>query len=164
MPGPSFADCMEQGDAHHAVAEAVTGDKHPDASMRKVSARRDRGRHAASVILIGITAGCASFSAYSVGQLVNQAYVQQDCPGIVWLETLTVVLFTAKGVSSYGNILILSRISNRIIGDNQRKVFDKLLNESIGFIKARHSSEFIARISAGAAAASSVLNMLITAA
>jgi ATP-binding cassette, subfamily B, bacterial MsbA len=121
-------------------------------------------RYAVSFLLMGIAAGCTSFSAYLIGQLVNQAYVQRDFPGIVVLGIITVVLFTAKGISSYGNILVLSRISNRIIAENQRKVFDKLLNESIGFITARHSSEFIARISAGAAAASAVLNMLITAA
>ena len=121
-------------------------------------------RYAVSFVLMGIAAGCTAFSAYLIGQLVNQAYVQRDFPGIVGLGILTVVLFAAKGVSSYGNIIVLSRISNRIVADNQRKVFDKLLNESIGFITARHSSEFIARIQAGASSASAVLNMLITAA
>src|SRR6266851_1240082 len=121
-------------------------------------------RYAVSFALMGIAAGCTAFSAYLIGQLVNRAYVQKDFPGIVGLGILTVVLFAVKGASSYGNILVLSRISNRIVAQNQRKVFDKLLNESIGFITARHSSEFIARMSAGASAASAVLNMLITAA
>ncbi len=121
-------------------------------------------RYAVSFALMGIAAGCTAFSAYLIGQLVNQAYVQKDFPGIVGLGILTVVLFAVKGASTYGNVLVLSRISNRIVAQNQRKVFDKLLNESIGFITARHSSEFIARMSAGASAASAVLNMLITAA
>ena len=121
-------------------------------------------RYAVSFALMGIAAGCTAFSAYLIGQLVNRAYVQRDFPGIVGLGILTVVLFAVKGASSYGNILVLSRISNRIIAENQRKVFDKLLNESIGFITGRHSSEFVARISAGASAASAVLNMLIMAA
>ena len=121
-------------------------------------------RYAVSFALMGVAAGCTAFSAYLIGQLVNQAYVQKDFPGIVGLGILTVVLFAVKGASTYGNVLVLSRISNRIVAQNQRKVFDKLLNESIGFITARHSSEFIARMSAGASAASAVLNMLITAA
>jgi subfamily B ATP-binding cassette protein MsbA len=121
-------------------------------------------RYAVSFVLMAIAAGCTSFSAYLIGQLVNQAYVQRDFPSIVGLGIITVVLFAVKGASSYGNILVLSRISNRIVADNQRKVFDKLLNESLGFITARHSSEFVARISAGAASASAVLNMLVTAA
>src|SRR5262249_59360790 len=99
-----------------------------------------------------------------IGQLINQAYVQRDFLGVVGLGIFTVVLFAVKGMSSYGNALILSRIGNRIVADNQRKVLNKLLNESIGFMTARHSSEFIARIQTGANSASAILNLLITAA
>jgi subfamily B ATP-binding cassette protein MsbA len=41
-------------------------------------------------------------------------------------------------------------------------VFAKLLNEGLGFFSDRHSTEFIMRLSAGAAAATQVLNLLIT--
>ena len=117
-----------------------------------------------SFILMGVAAGCTALSAYLIGQLINQAYVQRDFLGIVALGIFTVVLFAVKGISSYGNVLILSRISNRIVADNQRKVLNKLLSESIGFITARHSSEFIARIQTGANSASAILTLLITAA
>jgi subfamily B ATP-binding cassette protein MsbA len=120
-------------------------------------------RYVVASALMGITAACTALSAYLIGQLVNQAYIERNFPGIVALAVVTIVLFSVKGASIYGTALILSRISNRIVAENQRKVFDKLLNESIGFITARHSSEFIARVSAGAASASQALNMLITA-
>jgi ABC-type multidrug transport system fused ATPase/permease subunit len=121
-------------------------------------------QYALSFTLMGVAAGCTAVSAYLIGQLVNQAYVQRDFLGIVGLGLFTVVLFALKGISSYGNALILSRIGNRIVAENQRKVFNKLLNESLGSITARHSSEFIARMSTGAGSASATLNMLITAA
>ena len=57
---------------------------------------------------------------------------------------------------------MLSRIGNRIVADNQRAVFAKLLNEGLGFFSDRHSTEFIARLTAGAAAATQVINLLIT--
>jgi ATP-binding cassette subfamily B protein len=116
-----------------------------------------------ALVLMGITAGCTSACAYLIGQGINDAYNQQDFPAVVRLGMLTAALFAAKGASTYGHTLVLARISNRIVAENQRKVFDKLLNESIEFITARHSSEFIARISAGAAAASQVLGLLVTA-
>jgi ATP-binding cassette subfamily B protein len=121
-------------------------------------------QYALSFILMGVAAGCTALSAYLIGQLVNQAYVQRDFPGIVALGIFTVVLFAVKGISSYGNVLILSRIGNRIVADNQRRVLNRLLNESIGFITARHSSEFIARIQTGASSANGILSLLITAA
>src|SRR5262245_35317505 len=57
----------------------------------------------------------------------------------------------------------MSRIAYSIIAANQRRLFDKLMKESLGFFADRHSSEFIARLTTGANAASYVVNMLITA-
>src|SRR5947199_375430 len=68
------------------------------------------------------------------------------------------------GDAFYGQAVLLSRIGNRISAGNQRRMFDKLLNESLGYFVDRHSSEFTARLNAGATAATLVLNLLITAA
>jgi ATP-binding cassette, subfamily B, bacterial MsbA len=113
-------------------------------------------------ILMGIAAGCTGLSAYLIGNVVNQAYVNHNLVGIITLGLLTMALFTTKGLATYGQSVILSRIGNRIVADNQRAVFAKLLNEGLSFFSDRHSTEFIARLSAGAAAVSQVLNLLIT--
>ena len=94
--------------------------------------------------------------------VINQAYVNRNLAGIITLGFVTVALFAVKGLATYGHSVMLSRIGNRIVADNQRAVFDKLLNEGLGFFSDRHSTEFIARLTAGAAAATQVLNLLIT--
>ena len=70
------------------------------------------------------------------------------------------MIFAVKGFATYGQAVMLSRIGNRIVAENQRRMFDKLLNESLGFFANRHSSEFLARLTTGASAASAVLNLL----
>ena len=66
-------------------------------------------------------------------------------------------------MATYGHrSLTLARIGNRIVADNQRRMFAKLLQQNIGFFADRHCSEFIARLTTGAAAANQVLNLLIT--
>jgi ATP-binding cassette, subfamily B, bacterial MsbA len=112
--------------------------------------------------LMAVAAGCTAFSAYLIGDVINQAYVNRNLPGIIILGAITVVLFSMKGFATYGQSVMLSRIGNRIVADNQRAVFSKLLNEGLGFFSDRHSSEFIARLSTGAAAATQVINLLIT--
>jgi ATP-binding cassette subfamily B protein len=57
-------------------------------------------------------------------------------------------------MASYGATVMLSAIGNRIVADNQRRMFDKLLQQNIGFFADRHSSEFIARLTTGANAVS----------
>jgi len=119
-------------------------------------------KYAIAFTLMALAAGCTAFSAYLIGDVINQAYVNRNLPGIIALGAITVVLFSLKGLATYGHSVMLSRIGNRIVADNQRAVFSKLLNEGLGFFSDRHSTEFIARLSTGAAAATQVINLLIT--
>jgi ATP-binding cassette, subfamily B, bacterial MsbA len=119
-------------------------------------------KYAIAFTLMAVAAGCTAFSAYLIGDVINQAYVNRNLPGIIALGAITVVLFSLKGLATYGHSVVLSRIGNRIVADNQRAVFSKLLNEGLGFFSDRHSTEFIARLSTGAAAATQVINLLIT--
>ena len=119
-------------------------------------------KYAIAFTLMAVAAGCTAFSAYLIGDVINQAYVNRSLSGIIVIGAITVVLFSVKGLATYGHSVMLSRIGNRIVADNQRAVFSKLLNEGLGFFSDRHSTEFIARLSTGAAAATQVINLLIT--
>jgi ATP-binding cassette subfamily B protein len=72
-------------------------------------------------------------------------------------------MFTLRGAAIYGQAVMLSRIGNSIVAENQRRLFSKLLQQNLGFFADHHSSEFIARLTTGAAAATQVLALLITA-
>jgi ATP-binding cassette, subfamily B, bacterial MsbA len=119
-------------------------------------------KYALGFTLMAVSAGCTAFSAYLIGNVINEAYVNKSLAGIFILGGVTVALFATKGVATYGHSVLLSQIGNRIVADNQRRVFAKLLNEGIAFFSDRHSTELIARLSAGAAAATQVINLLIT--
>ena len=119
-------------------------------------------KYAVAFTLMAISAGCTALSAYLIGDVINQAYVNKNLRGIIILGGITAALFAVKGLATYGHSVLLSQIGNRIVANNQRSVFAKLLDEGIGFFSDRHSTEFIARLSAGAAAATQVINLLIT--
>jgi ATP-binding cassette subfamily B protein len=120
-------------------------------------------RYALAFGMMFIAAVSTALGAYLIGDVINQAYVHKNLPGIIVLALVTALIFTVKGMATYGQALTLARIGNRIIADNQRRMFARLLQQNVGFFSDRHSSEFIARLSTGAAAATQVLNLLITA-
>jgi len=120
-------------------------------------------RYAAAFAFMAVAAGCTALSAYLMGQVVNTAYINRNFPGILALGLATVILFAVKGLATYSHSMILARIANRIVAANQQRMFDKLLNESLGYFADRHSAEFIARMATGASSASVVLNLLVTA-
>jgi ATP-binding cassette, subfamily B, bacterial MsbA len=120
-------------------------------------------RYLTAIALMGIAATATSVSAYILGEAINKAYVDKNIPGIALFSGLIVVLFIIRGMSIYGQTVILSKISNAILANNQRRLFGKLMSESVGFFSTRHSSEFLARLTAGANAITEVLSLLINA-
>jgi ATP-binding cassette subfamily B protein len=120
-------------------------------------------RYAVAFALMAVAAGATSLSAYLVGHAINAAYVDKNLPGIIVVALATAVLFSIKALSNYGHSLLLSRIGNRIIALNQRRMFNALIDQNVGFFAERHSSEFAARLSAGATSATQVINLLVTA-
>ncbi len=120
-------------------------------------------RYIIAFLLMGITAAATALTAYLLGTMTNEAYVNRNFHGIVVIGIVAMAIFAAKGFATYGSAVTLSWIGNSIIAGSQRRLFDKLLQQNIGFFDDRHSSEFIARLTTGAAAVSQVINLLITA-
>jgi ATP-binding cassette, subfamily B, bacterial MsbA len=120
-------------------------------------------RYLLAFSLMAVSAATTAGSAWLLGQVINQAYVDKNVRGIAILSLVTVVIFIIKGAATYGHQVILSKISNAILASNQRALFAKLMNESVGFFSDRHSSEFLARLTAGATSVTQVLSLLINA-
>src|ERR1700746_665696 len=120
-------------------------------------------RYLQAFALMAVSAAATAGSAYLLGPVINQAYVDKNIRGIAILSAITVVIFLVKGAATYGHQVILSKISNAILANNQRALFAKLMRESVGFFSERHSSEFLARLTQGANSVTQVLNLLINA-
>jgi ATP-binding cassette subfamily B protein len=120
-------------------------------------------RYLLAFALMAVSAATTAGSAYLLGQVINQAYVDKNVRGIAILSGVTVIIFIIKGAATYGHQVILSRISNAILARNQRRLFAKLMSESVGFFSDRHSSEFLARLTTGANSVMQVLSLLINA-
>jgi ABC-type multidrug transport system fused ATPase/permease subunit len=113
--------------------------------------------------LMAVSAATTAGSAYLLGQVINQAYVEKNVRGIAILSGVCVLIFILKGAATYGHQVILSKISNAILANNQRRLFAKLMRENVAFFSERHSSEFLARLTAGANSVTQVLSLLINA-
>jgi len=122
-----------------------------------------KGYFAAFLLMIVAAAATVAMPVF-FGDVVNQAYLRKNFPDLVAVCGLIMLVFALRGATSYGSAVQLARIANRITAGNERRMFDKLLRENLGFFANRHSSEFMAQLTTGAAAASQTLNLLVTAA
>ena len=118
-------------------------------------------QYAVAFVLMAITAASTAAMAYLMKHVINETYVYKNLDGVLLISGITVALFALKGATTYGHTVILSRIGNRIVKECQRSVFAKLLREGLGFFSERHSTEFVARITAGAAATTQAINLIV---
>lgn len=120
-------------------------------------------QYAVAFVFMAVSAGGTALIAYLMGTIVNKAYVDRSFHAIVVIGLITIAIFCTRGAATYFQAVILSRVGNAIIAENQRKLFDRLMHQNLGFFSERHSSEFLHRLATGATSAMQVLNLLITA-
>jgi ABC-type multidrug transport system fused ATPase/permease subunit len=112
--------------------------------------------------MMGLIAFTTALSAWIIGQIVNEVFVGRHLAAVWEITAAIVVIYTVKGLATYGQQVILSRVGNSIVADVQRRIFDQMLRMKVVYYSRSHSSEFIARQAFIAQSASSVLNLLIT--
>ncbi len=130
--------------------------------LLKENGRDHWQQYALALFWMIVAAACTAASAYLIGHAINEAYVNRSFTGIASVAISIIVIFTMRGVSSYWQAVVLAKIKNHINAENQRRMFDKLLQQNLSFFSDRHSSEFTARIAFCSGAAANVLNILIT--
>lgn len=128
----------------------------------KTDGRRHAWRYARAFLFMIIVAATTAFSAYLMKDVVNKIFVEGRVSMIWALGFTLMAIFTAKGFATYGQVITLARIGNRIIADYQRRMYDALLAQGVSYFSTRHSTEFLNRLNAGANGARSVLDLLIT--
>jgi subfamily B ATP-binding cassette protein MsbA len=119
-------------------------------------------RYALTIVFDAIAAGCTALTAFLIAHVVNAIYADRNFPAVIAVCAVFFILMTAKGLALYAQAIILAQINNAITAENQRRIFKKLLHESLDYFADRHSTEFVAQITYSAAAAGSMLALLVT--
>ncbi|MBV9287341.1 MAG: ABC transporter ATP-binding protein [Hyphomicrobiales bacterium] len=112
--------------------------------------------------MMGLIALTTSLSAWIIGKIVDRIFVARDLKAVWEITAAIVVIYTVKGLATYGQQVVLSRVANSIVADIQRRIFDQMLRMKVAYYSKSHSSEFIARQAFIAQSASTVLNLIIT--
>src|SRR5262249_54436518 len=120
-------------------------------------------RYVYAFLLGALAPASTSYGAYLIGDEINDAYVNKNLRGIIFVGILTAIIFMINASATYLGAVQLSNIGNPIIAENQRRLVRRIIRQNLGFFADRHSSEFLARVTTGANAASQVLNLIFTA-
>ena len=128
----------------------------------KTDGRRHARSYALAFVFMFIVAGGTAGAAYLMRDVINEIFVAQNRSAIWIIGGTLIALYSVKGLAAYGQAITLARVGNRIIADYQKRLYDNLLAQGVQFFAARHSTEFLNRLQAGANGARAILDLLVT--
>ncbi len=123
---------------------------------------KHRKGYAFATAMTIVVAAMTTSSAWIMKEIVNKIFVGKELAAVWIIGGAIVAIYAVKGFSTYGQTVVLARVTNAIVADVQRRIFEKMLAMKLAFYDARHSSEFIARQAFISQSAGGTLNLLIT--
>jgi len=149
------------GDFYRALINNDEGTIGVVVRILRANFRDHRKGYLISFFFLFVVAAMTSLSAWIMRDVVNQIFVAQDVRMLWVLSIGVMVIFIIKGFATYGQIVVQSRIGNRIVAENQKRFYDRCLTFGLDFFTDRASSELIMSISRGSNAIRSILDTIV---
>src|SRR5258708_6300273 len=118
-------------------------------------------RYALAFVLMGVAAIATALSATIIKYVIDEIFVARNLGMLLPLSLGIMALSLAKGFASYFQEVVLGRLGNRIVAENQRRVYDHLLKFGVSHFTTHPSSSLIMIVSGGANAVREILNMVV---
>ncbi len=114
-----------------------------------------------ALVFMGIAAGSTAVATYLAGQAVNYGHINRSFRDVALISLAVMVIFIVRGFAVYGQGVTMAKLSNRLVAESQRRIFEALIRQPVAYFADKHSSEFVAKIGYGAGAASNVMNLVV---
>ncbi|WP_068089485.1 ABC transporter ATP-binding protein [Polycladidibacter stylochi] len=120
-----------------------------------------RGQYLLAFILMALAAGAGAASAAIMKNIINEVFIAQDATMVYVISFTVMAIFTIKGLATYGQLVILSRVGNSIVAKLQKKMFAKTLGLGIRYFDRTSFGDLATRFGQNTAAARAVMDLVI---
>ncbi|UWQ81338.1 ABC transporter ATP-binding protein/permease [Leisingera sp. S132] len=124
-----------------------------------ITQRKYYGISIAAMIVVSVT---AALTAYLMEGIVDSLTATDNRAQVFLVAFAVVVVFAVKGLATYVQLVFMARAGNRIIADQQKKTFEKLLDHGVSYFTLTESSDLLTRLTHGAQQARRVVDLLVT--
>ncbi|MEM9060560.1 MAG: ABC transporter transmembrane domain-containing protein [Pseudomonadota bacterium] len=125
------------------------------------NAREHWRGYAISIGLLLMVSASTAATAFIMKDVINELFVNRRSEMITLIAGAVVGIFLVRGMATFGNAVILTKIGNRIIAKLQKRMFDHLLRQDARFYDTHSLGDVYARFGGGAGSARSVIELLI---
>lgn len=112
-------------------------------------------------VFMACVAATTGASAWIMRDVVNEVFVNRDETMVYVIAGVVMVIFAVKGIASYGQLVVLARVGNRIIATLQRRLFDHILGQDQAYFDRKSLPEINVIVTTGVNAARASMDMVI---
>lgn len=126
------------------------------------SLRAQGKKYAVAMFAMIIVAATTAGTAWMMENIVDAMTSPDMRSQVHIIASAVIVLFFVKALASYVQSVFLARAGNRIIAEQQEKLYKKLLRRGVDFFSKSESSDLLMRVTRGAGAARTLVDVIVT--
>ncbi len=135
----------------------------PFMRLLREEARPNLKAYIAGFVCMAFVAATTGLLAWLMRDIVNKVFLEKSMSATWWLAGAVVALSLVKGLGSFGQQVILTRVGNRIVASVQWRIFEHLLKQGQTFFSESHSTQFLAQQAFIANSARAAVDVVVTA-
>ncbi|RST87596.1 ABC transporter ATP-binding protein [Aquibium carbonis] len=120
------------------------------------------GTYSIAVACLLAVAATTAFSAWIMNDVVNSIFYERRYDLVAIISGSIALAFIIRGLATYMQSVLLSKVGNNLVARYQRRIFDHLMRLGIDFFADTRSAELAARINQNVGGIRDLLNMTIT--
>ncbi|MCC6864156.1 MAG: ABC transporter ATP-binding protein, partial [Rhodobacteraceae bacterium] len=130
--------------------------------LLKESLPTHKWRYASAITAMIFVAATTALSAWIMGEIIDAMTDTKNKGRVFWVAASVAMIFTAKGIASFAQTVLMARAGNRIVAQKQSQLFEQLLGQGISFFNMTDSSDLLIRVTQSAQMARNVIDIVVT--
>ncbi|MEM1385180.1 MAG: ABC transporter ATP-binding protein [Pseudomonadota bacterium] len=130
--------------------------------LLRETAWEHRWAYAAAIALMAIVAAMGAAIAYTIEDVINNVFIDRRQETVQAVAFLVLGIFVVRGAAMYGQMVLLSRIGNRIVAKLQARLYDHMLAQGLALHNAETTGDLSTRITHNAQSARAALHLMAT--
>lgn len=130
--------------------------------LLKENFEKHAGWYTIATLSMVMIAAMTALSAWIMRDVVNGMIVSQDLNQVFGIAAVVGAIFITKGAATFIQGYYLSRAGNSIVAEQQRRIYDRLLEQGVSFFQDVSSANILMRVTYNAQAARSVIDTVVT--
>ena len=107
--------------------------------------RAHTGRIALALVCMAIVAASTAAFTQLSKPIIDDVFVSKDEAMLLPIAIATLIVFAARGVASYGQAVLMSFVSHRIVAEMQRRLYERVIGADLAFFNRASPGELVAR-------------------